>query len=330
MGNIDFIITWVDANDKKWQENKAKYDERLTDVNMNTESRYRDWGILKYWFRSVEQHAPWVNKIFFVTEGHLPEWLNVEHDKLVIVKHSDFIKEKYLPTFNSNVIELSFSNIHGLSDHFVSFNDDMYLNKDVLPDDFFLKGVARDSGIFSPILPISGTIDSIILNNIEIINDNFDKKNILKQYFNKYFHLSYGKHLVKNIVTLPWDKVLGFYDNHIPISYDKTVYKEVLQKNIEIVDKTLSNKFRTREDINHWLVRYWQLCTGKFIPRSTSFGAYYNLGVQHKEVIEEIKNSRHSVICLNDNDLLDDFEKYREELVSEFERKYSEKSRYEK
>lgn len=330
MENIDFIITWVDGNDREWQLNKNKYDENLTDVKMNTESRYRDWDILKYWFRSVEKYAPWVNKIFFVTEGHLPEWLNVDNEKLVILKHSDFINDKYLPTFNSNVIELSFPNIAELSNNFVSFNDDMFLNKEVAPEDFFVNGIPKDSGIFSPILPLSGTIDSIILNNIEIINDNFDKKDVIKQHFRKYFHPSYGKHIIKNIVTLPWDKILGFYDNHIPISYSKKTYKKVLMDNQTIVNKTLHNRFRTRDDINHWLVRYWQLCTGNFIPRSTSFGAYYNLGVQHIEVIEEIRNSKHSVICLNDNDLLDGFEQYQKDLVVEFERKYGEKSGYEK
>ena len=144
MENIDFIITWVDGNDREWQLNKNKYDENLTDVKMNTESRYRDWDILKYWFRSVEKYAPWVNKIFFVTEGHLPEWLNVDNEKLVVVKHSDFINDKYLPTFNSNVIELSFPNITELSNNFVSFNDDMFLNKEVAPEDFFVNGIPKD------------------------------------------------------------------------------------------------------------------------------------------------------------------------------------------
>lgn len=31
---------------------------------MNSDVRYRDWEFMKYWFRAVEQNAPWVNKIF--------------------------------------------------------------------------------------------------------------------------------------------------------------------------------------------------------------------------------------------------------------------------
>lgn len=34
--------------------------------------RYRDWENLKYWFRGVETFAPWVNKVYFITYGHIP------------------------------------------------------------------------------------------------------------------------------------------------------------------------------------------------------------------------------------------------------------------
>ena len=70
---IDFVIAWVDGNDEKWQEEKAKYSpQQGTDSNVN---RYRDWDNLRYWFRGVEKYAPWVNKIFFVHGGMYPSGL---------------------------------------------------------------------------------------------------------------------------------------------------------------------------------------------------------------------------------------------------------------
>lgn len=130
MQKIDFVVTWVDGNDPIWQASKAKYAE-LADITLNSDARYRDWDIFKYWFRAVEKYAPWVNKVFLITEGHLPEWINLEHPKLVHIKHSDYIDEKYLPTFSSHPIEWFYHKIPGISDTFVSFNDDMFLN-DVL------------------------------------------------------------------------------------------------------------------------------------------------------------------------------------------------------
>ena len=55
-----------------------------------TDERYRDWDNLQYWFRGVEQFAPWVRENSFVTWGHLPKWLNTEHPKLHIVKARRF------------------------------------------------------------------------------------------------------------------------------------------------------------------------------------------------------------------------------------------------
>ena len=74
--DIDFVILWVDGNDRKWLQKKAQYVPNLTaDVS---KERYRDWDNLKYWFRGVAKYAPWVRKIHFVTDEQVPEWLNTE------------------------------------------------------------------------------------------------------------------------------------------------------------------------------------------------------------------------------------------------------------
>ena len=64
---IDFVITWVDSNDKKWLETKNEYEEKEKG-NKKLDKRivrYRDMECLKYWFRGVEKFAPWVNNIYF-------------------------------------------------------------------------------------------------------------------------------------------------------------------------------------------------------------------------------------------------------------------------
>ena len=63
---IDFVIPWVDGNDPKWKIEKDKYSPTKADES-NASNRYRDWGLLPYWFRAVEKYTPWVNKIYFVT-----------------------------------------------------------------------------------------------------------------------------------------------------------------------------------------------------------------------------------------------------------------------
>lgn len=66
----------------------------------------------------------------FVTEGHIPDWINTECTKLKIVKHSDFIPLDDLPLFNSRAIEVNLHRIPELSEKFVYFNDDfLIINK---------------------------------------------------------------------------------------------------------------------------------------------------------------------------------------------------------
>ena len=120
---IDFVVLWVDGNDPDFIREKNKYTSNSLQVDNDGDNlhRYRDYGTFNYWFRMVEKHAPWVNNIYLITNGQKPEWLNLNHPKLKWVRHSDFMPEEYLPTFNSAAIELNLHRIEGLSENFVFF-----------------------------------------------------------------------------------------------------------------------------------------------------------------------------------------------------------------
>ena len=50
--DIDFVVLWVDGNDPAWQAEKAKYQGKTLD-DSNSQNRFRDWGLMPYWFRAV-------------------------------------------------------------------------------------------------------------------------------------------------------------------------------------------------------------------------------------------------------------------------------------
>ena len=93
MNKIDFVVTWVDGNDPVWQEKKSSYDGSVntSKQSMNSVKAYREWGTFKYWFRGVEKFAPWVNKVYLVTDQQKPSWLELNSDKLVLVDHTEII-----------------------------------------------------------------------------------------------------------------------------------------------------------------------------------------------------------------------------------------------
>ena len=135
---VDLVYLWVNGNDPQWQ---AKYNafigKTTKDLSLNCKGRYADNDELKYSLRSISLYAPWVHKIFIVTDNQIPEWLDTTNPKIQIVDHKDIMPEESLPCFNSSLIEHFLYKIPGLAEHFLFSNDDMYLNKPVTPIDFF-------------------------------------------------------------------------------------------------------------------------------------------------------------------------------------------------
>ena len=100
-------------------------------------NRFRDNEELRYSLRSVWRFAPWVRRVFIVTNGQVPHWLNLEHPRLSVVSHADiYLNASHLPTFSSPSIESHLHRIPGLADKFLYFNDDVLLGNEVWPDDF--------------------------------------------------------------------------------------------------------------------------------------------------------------------------------------------------
>lgn len=321
---IDFVITWVDGFDTQWQEDRNFYFQ--SNYGDSRIKRYRDWGLLKYWFRGVENFAPWVNKIHFVTYGHLPSWLNINHQKLNIVRHKDFMPQEFLPTFNSNAIELNIHRIQGLTERFVYFNDDVFLINAVMQEDFFNKGVPCDAAVLGCVLPLEDDIYNIIFNDVKIINRYFSKRKWLKENLGKIFNLKYGGYLLRTFLLLPFSKHTGFYDFHLAMTFRKQTFLDVWEKEAEILYKTCCNKFRTAADVNIWLMRYWQLANGQYKAQKV-LGQYFEIG--DERINNFIKQGKNKIVCCNDVRENINFQYTKNNLKKVFETRLSKKSQFE-
>ena len=309
---IDIVIPWVDPTDPIWVEDKNKFSTSNHDDNR--EIRYRDWDNLKYVFRSIEQFAPWVNKVHFITYGHLPEWLNADCPKLNIVYHEDYIPEKYLPTFNSHTIELNLNRIESLSEQFIYFNDDIFLLKPVKPSDFFKNGKPRDVNIPSLVIPSFVTFSPNVFNSVAVINKYFDKHQIIKHNPLKYFNFKYGLiGFIRCIMFFPWPYYTGFYVHHLSNSYLKSTLDEVWERESELLDESCSHRFRNHNDVNQYVFRFWQLASDTFFP-GTINGKFFKVGNNNEKLLRYIRKQKGKMICINDGDQIDDFNRAKTDI----------------
>lgn len=326
---IDFVMPWVDGGDIEWQKQRSIYAGESFSFN---ESQYRDWGILKYWFRCVEKYAPWVNKVHFVTCGQIPEWLNTEHPKLHFVNHTEFIPKEYLPTFSSHAIELNFHRIPELAELFVYFNDDMYVNAPVTPSDFFVNGYPCESPIFSSLSPsvIGDPFVHYLCNDISLTNKYFDKRTVVNAAKGKWFFLGYGKYLLKNLYFYPMGKFSAFHNFHIASSMRKSTYEEVWNLEPDLLSKTCYHKFRKLTDVNQYVMSYYNICKGEFEPRRADFGKFYTIGQDDQMLYSDLLSGKHKLICINDNpNDIENVVQKRDTLIQYFNQKMPEKSAFE-
>ena len=137
--SIDVVYTWVNGSDPKHFKNLNKYkNENFTQTDIFNQNRFFDNDELKYSLRSLEKHAPWFRNVYMVTNGQIPNWLNLENPRVKLITHEQiFANKSHLPTFNSAAIEVNLHRIEGLSKKFVYFNDDVMLMKNIFIKDFY-------------------------------------------------------------------------------------------------------------------------------------------------------------------------------------------------
>lgn len=329
--DIDFVITWVDMNDPKWQADFSKYSGRKENTkNGVSEARFRDNGFLRYWFRGVEKFAPWVRRIHFVTSGQKPEWLDESNPKINLVNHKDYIPEEFLPTYNSVVIERYIHRIPGLADHFVYFNDDFYIINTIAPTRFFRNGMPCDIAAFL-YNPSWSQWYKRIKNNLKIINRHFDKREVMRRDRDKWFHKSYGSKARWNYLLKPYGKFITLRTPHNAQPYLKSTFEEVWAVAGKELTETSVNRFRALNDLTPELFRTWQICRGNFEPYNTySDTKMFPLMVRPRQAVRAIYNQSYSLICLNDNVHIRNYDRVMADIRAAFESILPDKSGFER
>ena len=318
-------------DDPKWKADFVKYSGKTeNEKNSVSEARFRDYGFLKYWFRGVEKFAPWVRKIHFVTCGQKPDWLDENNPKLNLVHHEDYIPKQFLPCYNSVVIERYLHKIPDLAEHFVYFNDDFYIINTVEKERFFQNGLPCDIAVFQPNLPWSQWYKRI-QNNINLINQHFDKKEVTARFHDKWYNKIYGKKARWNYSLKWYSKFVTLRVPHNAQPYLKSTFEEVWKVCEKELTTTSANRFRALSDYTPELFRTWQMCTGNFTPYNTYTDTkMFPLVIKPKQAVEAVRNQSYKLVCLNDNVHIRNYQQVMRNIENAFESILPEKSSFEK
>ena len=337
--DIDIVVTWVDGGDADWAREKRKWQAEAGAKVDDGAERYRDWGLLKYWFRGVARFAPWARKVHFVTCGQRPEWLDPRCPRLNLVDHADYMPELYLPTFSSHPIELNLHRIEGLAEHFVYFNDDMFLLRPVGEELFFRNGVPVHPARLHAILPVDDAnreiMNHIYLNMMTAINRNFDSKASIAANKSKWLgpREKSPKELAMNLFNAQHNAFVGFGDEHLPVPITISTMEEVWEKEGPLLEETSLRKFRDARDVSQYLFRYWDLASGNFEPIDVRrLGKRYTISSEIEPICDVLRGQRQPMVCLNDmNEPCTDemYEDIRTALTDAFESVLPEKSEFE-
>ena len=328
MNEIDFVMPWVDDSDPVWRKKRAEYSGKKYQEG-NEDARYRDWDILKYWFRGVEKFAPWVRYVFFITDDQKPEWLNVNHPKLKWIKHTDYIPEEYLPAFSSHVIEWNMHRIEDLSENFVYFNDDVFVIDKTSPEDFFRGGLPCDRPSLEILHP-TDFFSHIIFNNMALLNRNFLLNRSIRLHKKKWMKHQGVKGRIKLMLYGRRSFLSQTEAGHIHISFKKSNFHTLWEKEYDSIHNTCKNRFRSKDDVSLWCVRDWQLLSGEFSPNKPIGRMFSTASMsQNNELIDYLTKQMGKVICLNDSENEIDFEKHKQMIIEAFEKILPEKSSFE-
>ena len=177
MRSIDAVITWVDGSDKEY---KKRLEKHLT-TPTNYKKQYLQANEIEYCVKSILKFAPFVRKIFIVTDSQKPSFRGLEdlivNNKVKVVDHKEIFKgyEKYLPTFNIRSIDAVLHRIEDLSEMFVYFNDDVFLINKIREEDWFVENKVVLMGKWAK---------SYSINPIKVLSGKFKKAFGLRPSFN--------------------------------------------------------------------------------------------------------------------------------------------------
>ena len=248
---IDAVITWVDGDDEEFSKKRKSYTSN-NNINESTNStRFNQVDELSIAVKSIFKFAPFVRNIYILTDNQTPkiikqseQWKKSFQDRIKLVDHKEVFSNylDVLPTFNSSTIETMLQYIDGLSEHFIYFNDDMFLIKPTKVEDWFFNGkpVIRGKWLIPP--------------------DKIWYKKIRNFFFpSKRKKFSFKRAQAISAKIEGFDKKY-FRTYHSPRALNKIILKDYFNNNLKLLKDQIKYRFRkSSQFISYSLIWHYSI-----------------------------------------------------------------------
>lgn len=300
--DIDMVFSWVDGTDVEFQRARARrMKSYVVGDGDDHAARFRQIDELRYALRSVYAFAPWVRRIFVVSDSARPAWL-ADHPMVTVVRSEEiFADPLVLPTHNSHAIETQLHRIPGLSEHFLYSNDDMFFGRPVRPSMFFSPGgVTRFVEADTRIGLGPASEDRSGFENAARVN---------RALLERKFGVTITRHL-----------------EHCAVPLRKTVLAELELEFRADFDRTAASRFRSSTDVSvtNSLYHYFALLTGRAVTQTDARVKYVDTttrsGLKAMQAI--LKRRSFDMFCLNDGSYPELTAEERAEAVGTFLESY--------
>ena len=268
---VDAVYTWVNHADPVWQELwQTSFPEEGFDPD-----RYTNNDELRYSLRSLHKYAPWINRIYVVSNCSRPEWLR-DDNKVVWVSHEEIFPDRQvLPTFNSHSIEACLHRIPGLSEQFIYLNDDFVLGQPCLPTDFFDE-IGRSLSYFEPYGMARSTVNDDTPDYLVAASNS---RKLLSKHFPKYE--------ARNL------------HRHVPYCLRKSVLEDIESSFSEAFALTRAAKRRSLTDINltSFLYHHFAYASGAAVKADAT-----GIIIRPSNITQLVSKEqfKYKLICFND------------------------------
>lgn len=278
---IDIVFTWVDAADPQWRANRDAAEPRPGEHHPGALDpvRFESADELRYALRSVHYYASWVRRIFVVTAGQVPEWLDTGHPAVRIVDHSEIFPPSSAPVFNSHAIESRLHHIPDLAERYLYLNDDVMFGRPAFPEDFYLGDDLIKFGVSAHLLDPSPAA----VTDPPIMAAGKNGRSLLEQRFGRAV-----RHKVRHTVHPQLRSVLVAMESEHPDAFD------------EVARST----FRSHRDISvaASLQLWYAAALGRAVPADVDL-LFLDVGSESApRTLDALLTTRqHQVLCLNAN-----------------------------